>query len=302
MAPSARRRDDRVLEKVRHVLTAAGFDEALTLSVVDEHTSASLSPWTDAEPLRSQAAVIRGANCLRRSLAPSLLSVRRTNEALANPEIELFEIAKVYLPRTGELPQEEIMLGISSGRDYAAVKGVIEAILAELKVSTSLDSDDAGISLLDPAASCRLRLRNELLGYVGRLTTEALRQFDLRGPTTVAEIKLAALIEAADLVPRCAAQSPYPAVTRDLNLVVPERVRWAEIAATVRANGGPCFELLEYRDTYRDPQRLGAGKKSLLFAIALRSAEGTLTSQQADEVRDRIVAACRAKHGAELRA
>ena len=97
------------------------------------------------------------------------------------------------------------------------------------------------------------------------------------------------------------AQSPYPAVTRDLNLVVAEAVRWADLAATVRQHGGACFESLEYRDTYRDPQRLG-DRKSLLFTISLRSAEGTLTSQQADEVRDRIVAACRTAHGAELRA
>ena len=106
MVPSARRRDDRVLERIRHVLTAAGFDEAMTLSVVDEQTSASMSPWTDAEPLRTPQPVIRGADCLRRSLVPSLLAVRRTNESLANAEIELFEIAKVYLPQGGDLPHE----------------------------------------------------------------------------------------------------------------------------------------------------------------------------------------------------
>jgi len=302
MVPSARRREDRVLERIRHVLTATGFDEAMTLSVVDEQTSALLSPWTDAEPLRSQMPVIRGADYLRRSLVPSLLAVRRTNEALANTQIELFEIAKVYLPQTGGLPQEEIMLAISSGGEYLALKGVIEAIAGELKAAAPLEAGDADITLLDPAASCRLRLGNEMLGYVGQLRAEALRQFDLRGPTVVAEIKLSVLVEAADLVPRCVPQSPYPAVTRDLNLVVDEAVRWADIAATVRADGGPCFESLEYRDTYRDPERLGGGKKSLLFTIALRSAEGTLTNQQADEVRDRIVAACRKKHGAELRA
>ncbi len=301
MVPSARRREDRVLEKVRHVLTAAGFDEALTLSVVDQQTSQSLSPWTDAEPLRSQIPVIRGADCLRRSLVPSLLAVRRTNEALANPESELFEIAKVYLPRANDLPHEEIMLSILSSRDYPAVKGVVEAIARELKVKAELQSDDAQLELLDPAASCRLRLASEPLGYVGRMTAEALRQFDLRGPTTVAEIKLWRLVGATDLVPRCVAQSPYPAVTRDLNLVVAEQVRWADVAATVRAHGGPSFESLEYRDTYRDPERLGVGKKSLLLTISLRSAEGTLTSQQADEVRDRIVAVCRAEHGAQLR-
>jgi phenylalanyl-tRNA synthetase beta chain len=301
MVPSARRRDDRVFERVRRVLTAAGFDEALTLSVVDAATSAAMSPWTDAAPLRSLMPVIRGANFLRRCLVPSLLAARRTNESLANTDIELFEIAKVYLPNTADLPREEVMLSITSGRDYLSVKGVVETILAELKITVPLAADDAKLSVLDPAASCRLQLGGEPLGYVGRLTPEALRQFDLRSPTVVAEIRLGLLVEEADLVPRCLPQSPYPAVTRDLNLVVAETVRWAEIAATVRENGGPCFESLEYRDTYRDAQRLG-DKKSLLFSIALRSPDGTLTSQQADEIRDRIVAACQTKHAAELRA
>jgi len=64
------------------------------------------------------------------------------------------------------------------------------------------------------------------------------------------------------------------------------------------------LEAVTFRDdSYRDPKGLGAEKKkSVLFTISLRSAEGTLTNQQADEVRDRIVAACRARHGAELRA
>jgi phenylalanyl-tRNA synthetase beta chain len=300
MVPSARRRDDRVFERIRRVLTAAGFDEALTLSVVDEATSASLSPWTDAEPLRSLMPVIRGADCLRRSLVPSLLAARRTNEALANSEIELFEIAKVYLPQGADLPREELMLGITSGRESSIVKGVIETILAELKITIPLAAGDAKIAILDPASACRLHLGGDMFGYVGGLTPEAIRQFDLRGQTVVAEIRLAPLVEEANLVPRCASQSPYPAVTRDLNLVVAEAVRWADVAATVRSHGGPLFESLEYRDTYRDPERLG-DKKSLLFSIALRSNEGTLTSQQADEVRDRIVAACREKHGAELR-
>ena len=292
--------DEAFVRRLYDGLTAAGFDEALTLSVVDAQASASMSPWTDAEPLRSLMPVIRGADHLRRSLVPSLLAARRTNESLANSEIELFEIAKVYLPQGDDLPHEDVMLAVSSGREYLAVKGVIETILAELKVAVPMAADDAGMAILDPSASCRLQLGGEMFGYVGRLTHEAMRQFDLRGPAVVAEVRLAPLVEEADLVPRCVPQSPYPAVTRDLNLVVAESVRWADVAATVREHGGPCFESLEYRDTYRDEKRLG-DKKSLLFSIALRSPDGTLTSQQADEVRDRIVAACKVKHGAELR-
>ena len=82
-----------MLDKVREVLIAAGFDEAVTLSVVAEGASAAFSPWTDAEPLRSVLPVIRGADRLRRSIVPSLLAVRRANESQGNAEIELFEIA-----------------------------------------------------------------------------------------------------------------------------------------------------------------------------------------------------------------
>jgi phenylalanyl-tRNA synthetase beta chain len=318
MAPSKRRREDRVADKVRQMLAASGFDEAITLSAVDEGLATAVHLWTEAEPIRSLAPVLRGADRLRISLVPSLLGARQTNEALSNPEIELFEIAKVYLPGP-QLPQEPWMLGITSGRGYAFVKGVMETIVARLNPSwglsrfssdenetvplgtTGLEAAELKQPLFDPAASCRLLFNETLLGYVGQLSAEGLKRFDLRGPATAAELMLEPLMAAAELVPRYVALPPYPAVTRDVNLVVDEAVRWAEIAATVGEHAGLDFEKLDYRDTYRDRQRLGAGKKSLLFTIVLRSKSGTLTNQRADEIRDRIVAVCRERHGAVLR-
>ncbi len=301
MVASSRRRQDRVIANVRRVLSASGFDEAMTYSVVDRQTAGTLSPWTDAEPLRTLTPVLRGADRLRTSLVPSLLAARRTNEALANPEIELFEIAKVYLPCGKKLPQEEYMLGITSGRDYLTVKGVVEAMVASLGVAVEPQANDAGIELLDPTHSCRLTLDGAVLGYVGGLHDDALKLFELRSAATVAEVKLSLLVAAARLIPCYVAQPPYPAVTRDLNLVVDEPVRWADVAATVCAGCGELFEDLQYRDTYRDADRLGANKKSLLLTITLRSKTGTMTNQQADEIRECIVTACREKYGAELR-
>jgi len=301
MVASARRREDRVQQRVREVLTACGFDEAVTISVVDEPMAAAFRPWTGAEPLRSLTPVLRGADRLRTTLVPSLLAARKTNEALSNPDIELFEIAKVYLPRRKKLPDEQYMLGLASGRDFAAVKGVAEAVAAALRPAARLTADEAGLALLAPEGSCRLALDGKTLGYVGTLTEEGLKQFGLRQPATVAELRLEPLVEAATLVPRHEAQPPYPPVSRDLNLVVDESVRWADVARTVETQCGEFFEQLNYLDTYRDEERLGADKKSLLLSIVLRSKEGTMTNQQADKLRERIVAACREEHGAELR-
>ena len=301
MAPSIRSREDRVLGQVRQVLTACGFDEAMTLSVVDEPLSAAFSPWSDQPALQSQTP-IRGADRLRRSVVPSLLAARRTNQSLSNPEIELFEIAKVYLPRPGQLPVEDVVISLNSSRPFEFVKGVVESLLESLHVAGRLDAAPAGCELLDPEQSCRLLLDGKLLGFLGSVRGPALRQFELRGETLVAELRFAVLAEAANLVPRYEPLPLYPAVSRDLNFVVSESVRWADVARTVQATAGAYFESLTYLDTYRDPQRLGEGKKSLLMTLGLRWKQGTLTSQEADRVRDEIVSACQREHGAQLRA
>jgi phenylalanyl-tRNA synthetase beta chain len=302
MASSHRTHRDRVLGKVRETLIAAGIDEAMTVSLVDEEASEAFSPWSSAPALESATAILRRANRLRRSLVPSLLEARRNNEAVGNARIELFEIASVYLARAKQLPEESLTLGITSGGDLLAVKGIVEAILARLSPSAELKIADYRHELFKPGRAAELSIGGERLGFLGEVNPKALKKFELRGQSTVAELRLEVLEKLASLVPQAAELSPYPAVSRDLNLVVDEKVRWGDLAATVRKTAGPELESIEYRDTYRNPERLGQGKKSQLFSIILRRKDGTLTSGEADKARDDIVAACGKAHGAQLRA
>ena len=118
----------------------------------------------------------------------------------------------------------------------------------------------------------------------------------------MAELKIVTLNKVANLVPQYQPLAPFPAIARDLNLVVEEAVAWAAIAAAVRAAAGNFLDELAYQDTYRDAERLGTAKKSILLSIKLRDPAGTLTSQQADAIRDEIVARCHRELRAELRA
>ncbi|HTQ38679.1 MAG TPA: phenylalanine--tRNA ligase subunit beta [Pirellulales bacterium] len=301
MAASHRTERDRVLAKVRETLVAAGVDEAMTISLVEPAAAEAFSPWTAAPPLVSTTPVLRRADRLRRSLIPSLLEARRHNEGLGNPRVELFEIARIYLPKNQSLPDEQLMLGMTSGGDFFTVKGIVERIISRLNPATVLDVSDCKHDLFLPGQAVELRVGGERIGYLGEVSPGALKKFELREATTVAEVQIAALERIAKLVPQATELSPYPAVTRDLNLVVDERVRWADLAATVRKTAGSELESVEYRDTYRDSQRLGQGKKSQLLTIALRRKDGTLTNPEADTVRDQIVAACAQLHGATLR-
>lgn len=300
MAPSHRTDEDRVLRRVRELLAAAGFDEAMTVSVVREELSKAFSPWTLAEPLVSGTPILRGADRLRRSLVPSLLEARRINESLANPIAELFETAAIYLPREGVLPEEKWALGMVSGRDFPAVKGVIEALLHALCPTAAFTVAGTDQPLFHPDRACQLLLNGQTLGYLGELSAPGLRQFELRAATVAAELDLRVIARAAELVRKFTPLSPFPAITRDLNLVVDEAIRWNSLSTAVQAAGGAWLEAVEYRETYRDPAKDGPRKKRLLLSLVLRSPDRTLTSEEADAVRDAVVAACHSQLGATL--
>ena len=307
MATSHRTRQDRVLERVRNVMTAAGFDEAMTLSTVETAWSEAFSPWTNQPPLTCSTPVLRRADTLRRSLVPSLLGAKHTNESLSNPRAELFEIARVYLARgAGELPLEDLMLGIVSGQDFLAVKGVAETLVASLCPKGVLEIRPTNRKLFETGHAAELFIRchdrpAQLLGYLGEVSSAGREEFQLRSPATVAELRLAVLEELAELTPQYVRPPIYPGVSRDLNLVLGEQVAWAELERAVLAVAGPQLEQIELVDVFRDPKKLPEGKKSMHLALLLRSAEGTLTGEEADATCQRIVAACRERFGAELR-
>ena len=117
-----------------------------------------------------------------------------------------------------------------------------------------------------------------------------MRQFALHSRATIAEIDTALLARLACLVPQYRPPSPYPAIDQDLNLVMDERVRWTDLEKTIRGAAGQSLEQVNYRETYRDAEKDGPAKKRLLFSFTLRATDRTLTSQEADAIRESILA------------
>ena len=302
MVPSSRTRQDVVLDRVRQILTSAGLDEAMTLSAVEPEWVEMFRPWTLAEPLVTSTPVLRRANSLRQSLVPSLLHCRRTNETFSNPVIEQFEIAKVYLPQEKQLPEEKRLLAIASGRGFLYVKGVIEAILHALVPAARLEVERAEFGLLAAGHAATLRLEGKMLGVLGDVSPTGLDRFDLRSPATIAELDLAPLIDAARLIPRARPLVNYQSITQDLNVVFDEGVAWAEVEQIVVDTVGDLLERIEFQEVYRDEQRLGPGKKSLLWSMTLRSSSGTLAGEQVELLREKLVGDLAQQLGGELRA
>ena len=303
LAASHRSDEDRGIGLIRHVLCAAGFDEAMTPSLVNAELTGHFTTWSDAEPLSTLSPMLRGANQLRTSLLPSLLTTRQTNESLSNETIELFELANIYLPQgTDTLPEQQRMLALTSGRSYLELKGALEQLLTRLNRSLTFTAETTEHPLLEAGVAANLQLDGQHVGLIGQLSAAGQKTFGLRGPATVAELKVTPLIDAAQLIPQQDALSTYPAVERDLNFVVENDVLWAQLADAVRSSAGPYLERLEYQETYRDAKRLGESKKSVVLRMTLRRPDATLTREEADAVCTSVTKNCGESLGADLRA
>ncbi|MEZ6091462.1 MAG: phenylalanine--tRNA ligase subunit beta [Pirellulaceae bacterium] len=302
VAASQKRPFDEAVEKIRQVLVGAGISEAMTPSVVPGDLDSMVSPWTDREALTTETAMLKGARTLRRSILPSLLESRHANQAASGTDAELFEIAHIYVPssKTDDLPEECYCVAAVTGRDFFETKGIVETLIRRLGVAKRIDVRIAKVHGLDASSSVEVLLDGKVVGYLGALCSQVQKQMKLDRPTVCFELALEAIIATATLVPQFQSVSPFPTVSRDLNLIVDEAIQWGDLATSVRAAVGDFLADMKYLETYRDPNKDGAGKKRILMSIDLQSSDSTLTNAQADEIRGQVVDRCNRDHGAVL--
>jgi phenylalanyl-tRNA synthetase beta chain len=151
------------------------------------------------------------------------------------------------------------------------------------------------------AAACgRVEWGGQAIGFIGRIDRAVAEKLGLKEAPAAAELELEPLIEGAQWLPQVKDLAKFPAVKRDLSLVVAERVRYEEIASVVRELKLANLEGVEYVTTYRGKQ-LGEGNKSVTVELVFRSESGTLTSEEVEGSVQRVVGAAKERVGAQLR-
>jgi len=302
VAPSAKRPFDVAVEKVRGVMMAGGFCEAMTPSIVTNKADTIVSPWTDSSALGTVTTMLEGARRLRRSILPSLLLSRAANWAAASVEADLFEIAHIYLPggSPSKAPTEQYSLAFVSGQDYFFVKGIVNALVDRLGIQSRLEYHTDSIEGMNDEWSATIKLGSRTIGYQGIFEPKSQRELKLPGQVVAVELSLVALLEEAKLVPTQKGVSTFPAIVRDLNFIVDESVRWSALEHSVRAAGSDQLENVLYRETYRDPARDGDNRKRILLSVELRKPNSTLTHAEAELLVQSILDSCEKQVGAKL--
>ncbi len=306
---------------IRRKLTDAGLTEAFSYSLTHPaRTRLFRTLAEDAKPIRLAMPMSEDRSVLRTSLLPNLLEVAAYNRNRRTENLALFEIGSVFLTdeeTLTRLPQEKHRLaGLLTGSRIAAqwnvkaeavdfydAKGVLEAVFELLGIADRIAYQAQPIDQLHPGRTAAVLLDTERgwesIGYVGQLHPSLQQREDL-SDTFVFEIELAPLYEHADFA---IVQKPlprYPAIERDIAVVVDSGVEAAKLTSEITAAAGELLESVRVFDVFTG-EKLGKDKKSVAIALVYRHAERTLTDEEVTERHNAVVERLSQTFGAELR-
>jgi phenylalanyl-tRNA synthetase beta chain len=299
--------------RVSLILADYGFQEVITFSMMGREALDKLMPRPhplEPEPLRMDKPMTAEQEYLRPTLRANLLSALESNLRHEENGVRLFELGRVYHRRKNDLPSEpEIVCGVLTGPrfepswrggnealDYYDAKGIIEGLFGQLGVEAGFEagSDES----LHPFKQAAIAVGGKRLGVVGELHPKVADAFEIAGEVYLFEVDLTALLPFTPGHKMFQPISRFPAVVRDMALVVDGEVTNAQIQAIMR--GFPLVTEVALFDLYSGEQ-LPAGKKSLAYRITYQSPKHTLTDDEVNKVQKQILDKLSKQLGASLR-
>jgi phenylalanyl-tRNA synthetase beta chain len=295
-------------EKVRDVLLACGLNEIVTMSFMGERDLDKINVPKDSV-LRKAVRIINPLgeeqSLMRTTLLPFMLNVAYTNYSRKVDEFKAFEIARVFIPKQlplKELPEEikTISIGMYGEEvDFYTIKGVVEELLEVMGIY-EVEYVRADEPSYHPGRSAKILFKREELGVFGEVHPDVLENYDLPIRVYAGELNLDKIIGFAVVDKKYKPLPKYPAVERDIAVLVDEDLFVAAVEKVIKETGGEVIERTALFDVYKGPN-IPEGKKSVAFSIWYRSSEKTLTDEEVNEIHARIVKALEEKLGAKLR-
>jgi phenylalanyl-tRNA synthetase beta chain len=304
LAPSV----DRRLDATREVLAGAGFTETWNPALVSGRKLESLR--VAALAMRVSNALSDDMDTLRTSLLPSLVDVVALNRDRGRDDVHVYEIASVFLARVGEKdsqPEEPLRLAAvttagntaeSGQAAFYRMKSVLAACVESLSAPTCT-YQRGGAELFHPGRCAAVIMEGRQLGYIGELHPTVSSILKVDGRIVAFEIDIEPVLASAR-TPRAQPLPRFPAVERDLAVVVDEHIAAGSLLAAIQESASHLLELARAFDEYRGAQ-VPEGYKSIAFTLTFRSPERTLTDAEVDKVMTDVKHALEKRHNARVR-
>ncbi len=290
----------RATDTIRSTLVAGGFFEAVTFSFVTEALARSFAPPQAASLPRADSRVRKADAQLRPSILPGLLEAVRHNESAGTAGAKLFEIGSVFWNDPAGKTHEKRTLALACGTELRDLRGVIESLLSKLDADRSVRVIPTAAPGYAVGACGRIEWAGKNLGHIGLADAKIVEQLGLRESPTIAELDFSPLVEGAVHVPQLHPLPRFPAVRRDLSMVLAEDRPYRQLEELIWQIKPENLETFEYVTTYRG-KPLDAGTKSVTVTLVFRSADGTLTSEAVESAVQKVIDAASSNLNAVLR-
>ena len=293
---------------LRHLAEALGYNESYFYSFESKKVYEKLllpenaSEWQQimiSNPLGEDFSV------MRTSSVPGMLQALSLNNRHKNKDVKLFEMAKLYIPKSlplTELPDERmtLTLGFIGEGDFFSLKGEIEELLAHCGLNGRFHYDgNCEKPYYHPGRKANILYEGKRLGTMGEIHPDVLKNFDLKERAYVAVLDLEEVYPLAGDHKKYTPVAKFPSVSHDFSLLVPHKVTAGEVEDAIREAASPLLEKVELFDIYEGAQVL-AGFKSLSYNVSLRAKDHTLSEEEINKVRGDLLTALE-KIGVKLR-
>ena len=312
--------EQQLTRKVGQILRACGLNETTTFGFAAPGDLEKIHMSADGRgvPVVLMNPLVAEQTEMRRSLLPGLLQSVAYNEAHGTTNVHLYEIGTLFHGReNASLPREtQSVAGVLAGSwtdqtwnntvdklRFFAGKGIVEELLEQLRVPKVRFrvAEGEGYDFLQPGRAAEVLSGGTVLGWVGEIHPEAREAMDIDQIVVAFELDLDKLIKGAHNQENYHEFSPFPAVQHDLAIVVPDEVTCEDLLQRITSAGGKLLESVRLFDVYRDPIRVGVGKKSMAFSLTYRSDDHTLTSDEVERAHGKIVTKLCKATGGEVR-
>lgn len=299
--------------KLREFLISNGYNESLTQNQIDPDSAAlfTQSPLIVANPLGRELSIMRP------SLLPSMLRVIDRNIRLGTPNLQLFEVGKIF--ETNDDPEntvkgvkerENILIALTGDKfidnwgeknravNFYDIKGLLESIIefVKLKNINLVQESEKGFG----ANSLSIYLGKTKIGSLGEVDRKTLKIYDIDQQVVALLLDMTELYKLPEIKSRYNKVSSYPTVSRDLAFTVPSDLEAGKISALIESNGGKYLKSVVIFDVYIG-DKIGEGKKSVAYSLEFVSSERTLTDEDIDKVISKLIKNIENTFKAELR-
>lgn len=292
---------EKTTDKICRWLTGCGFFETVTVSFVDKKTAELFSDCAAETHLSAQDVGQKNSSLLRQNLIGSLIAVMQSNANAGNSDVRLFEIADTFIPAetAGALPRERLRIGLAVEGDFRLLRGVIEGLVRKVCLNAALTVRPTEFKWAQAGAS--LLLDGQELGVAGTLSPQTAAAYDLdRRSVSAAELDFETLLAHAGRIAAARPIPRFPAIVRDLSLIVDESVRWEQIETLVKQAAPQELERVAFSGLYRG-KPIPEGKKSITLSLRFRDEQGTLRHEAVDAYEQAVVNAMAEQLNAQLR-